>query len=318
MRTVMVLLLATTGCSATKLYGIEDTDNGGVPFYPLVAVDKEIRIYEQAWLRVDITVNESFPLVTDKETMWKDVAQTTTLVSCPGVVDFEGVAKDIASHLTGLTTPPPLQAALIQLSTKYCRTEPPIWSKLSEVKTGPLIGLQREIDQVPATTLRYLNVWTPHGGSANADIKLDARGTLSEASAQRQDQLPQSVASAAGAVGAAALTALGTIAVAALRPPGVPVPHPIVGTAAPEPKVTAVTLSATRAGRIYTVVTVWPAPVAKTGVLSDVNPCLSASDVDQVGQCQLGFSVTTEGAPTAVPANGPSTAPASPPGASAH
>ena len=57
-----------------------------------------------------------------------------------------------------------------------------------------------------------MNLNVPHGGSANGEVDLNTDGTLSKGIAQKQDQLPAAIASAAGTVGAAVLgTPLNTI-----------------------------------------------------------------------------------------------------------
>lgn len=278
-------------CGSTRLYEVSDADNGGVPFFPLVPMHHEVRQYQQTWLRVDVAVTELVPLGT-KDVTWKEEVYTSTLFAIePGT--FEQAAKDVGAKLNGAATPNQVAAILGELSKKYNRTEPDPFSTLAEIRAkGALVGVQHEVIQVPGNTARYMNLLTPHGGTANADIHLDARGTLTEAVAQKQDQLPQAVASGIATVGAAALTAVGTVAAAGIKVNPVVAPTP--ATAPPVRQLAHLVVTATRASRTYSVGMTWPAGKGEP----PANPCLTIANFDAPqGACVLTLAVTPEQPP---------------------
>ncbi|MDB4956507.1 MAG: hypothetical protein JWO36_4076 [Myxococcales bacterium] len=282
-----LLLICGCGPSSMQVYNLSRTDNGGVPFFPLIAVNKEIRRYDQLWTRVEVLVKEQVAYqkgAKPTDTEWREVAMTSSYYLCNSATHSNAdqlefphtIAKafsdvSLSSPEDSTTTAKAVEDLLKRLASDYCSTDagsllgsPDDASvKSLQGKNLMLLGLERSTDQVPSPTPNYLNVRVPRGGSANADIKLDVRGTLSEAIGQRQDQLPAAVVAAVGTLGAAALGGVATVAAAGfkgaslieLNPPRVPFfEKPKVG----DHVISTIGVTTTVKHRIYAVTMLWP------------------------------------------------------------
>jgi hypothetical protein len=54
------LVAATTsGCAAHQIYEVSEANNKGIAFLSLIPMNQEVRTYEQAWSRVDVTLDLS-------------------------------------------------------------------------------------------------------------------------------------------------------------------------------------------------------------------------------------------------------------------
>jgi len=306
-------LTAAMGCSPTKVITRAQKDNEGVAFFPLVAVNQEVRSYAETWLKVDIHIKVEVPAGNAKSTT-ANVA--SSFLAYEPSKPLEATARvlrnrfdELMIHLGQHPKVEDVYIALAQFTKDYPLTEPPAKSTprgISEMcgestevaraetkqpssRTCVLTGMQRTLEQVPATGREYLNIWAPYGGSASADIKLDNRGVLSEASAQRQDQMPPAVAGAVASVVGAALGAA-KLSVETLRPAG----------NAAEPLVTSSIMSMTVARRIYTLTAIWPLKKEyndSTTAFIDYSesPCfVLASFTDHTNDCVVNLSIAAD------------------------
>jgi hypothetical protein len=296
------LLVSLVGCDSKPIFKIENGPNAaGIPFFPLVAVNKETSVYEQQWTKVDLAVSSSLPV--DSKTR-KDSTTTMTLFTCPtGAVPEPSDDKKIGGligKVSGLGSVPDI-VKVANSEPGFCRTFPgtivgkfPTDATSADALVAGLVPVSRQIEvmQEVSTETRSLIVMAPAGGTANADIKLDPRGTLTEAMGQKQDQLPQTVASLAGTIGAAAVTAAGSVFAAKLT--GVQgfaeiKPHPAPPKNEKEPVVTGIALSLTPMRREYTVVVRW-IPQSKESLGDTSSPC---RDPKMAAAAQCHASVTT-------------------------
>ncbi|HXJ23517.1 MAG TPA: hypothetical protein VMT03_25100 [Polyangia bacterium] len=286
-------LVILSGCDPTPIFKIENGPNAaGIPFFPLVAVNKETSVYEQQWTKVDLTVSSSLPI--DAKTR-KAATTTMTLFTCASGVALEPTDDAKISTLIGDVTTLKSVADIINKANAehgFCRTFPgPVVGQFptnaaeaDKLVAGlVLVSRQIEVTQEVSTETKSLVVMAPSGGTANADIKLDPRGTLTEAAGQKQDQLPQTVASVIGTIGGAAVTAAGSAFAAHLiQPvPGLPKNDQ-------EPGIT-VALSLTPMRRPYTVVVRW-IPQSGTSLGDTISPC---RDPKQAVAAQCHAAVTT-------------------------
>lgn len=296
------LLVSLVGCDPKPIFKIENGPNAaGIPFFPLVAVIKETSVYEQQWTKVDLAVSSSVPV--DSKTR-KDSTTSMTLFTCPTSSTSEPSDDKKIGGLIGKVSGLDSVTEIIKAANSepgFCRTFPraivgkfPTDATSADALVAGLVPMSRQIEvtQEVSTETRSLIVMAPSGGTANADIKLDPRGTLTEAMGQKQDQLPQTVASLAGTIGAAAVTAAGSVFAAKVT--GVDGfveirPHLALPTNAKVPVVTGIALSLTPMRRAYTVVVRW-IPQSQGSLGDTSSPCRDPKMAD-AAQCHA--SVTT-------------------------
>jgi hypothetical protein len=203
----LLLLLVGPGCGHHSVFQVGPQGNGGVPFLPIRTMAKTTTVYGQRW--VELSVTGTFltePTLADKK---KGVAPKEFTKTVVAFADRDGAAKIYgqfvqAPDLVKAWSVTGLQMAGEEAAGKLSALAPPQVPTAS-VSTLPVVSVVRARIQVPDDTPLYMNVDVPNGGTANASVELNENGTLSKASAEKQDQLP-----------GAALTAVGTVASAAL------------------------------------------------------------------------------------------------------
>lgn len=74
-----------------------------------------------------------------------------------------------------------------------------------------LASVEHSQVQAPGRRVQYLNIQTPHGGTAQGSIQINQDGTLANASGQIQDTMPGKWVDAFSAITSAGLNAIGGI-----------------------------------------------------------------------------------------------------------
>jgi hypothetical protein len=313
---VVVVVLGLVACSPVTILHISDTPNGGIGFFPLVAVNQEVLQYQQKWLKVDITVSETFPV---NDTTWKDATTVTSFFVCGAdqpaldnsVTAVRAALKDVKREHVAVVA---AVGKAVALAEGACSSDPPLWRSPAEVVANHVpVSDVRTIEQVVATEMKYLNVDAPYGGSGSAAVKLDPRGTLTEASVARQDQMPPALAGAVGTVLAAGLTAGGTVLGGLIKTdmnaanftetPPPPPPHPR------DPVVLSVSIATTLLSRTYKLTVIWPLKSRSSSRFTtpDPNPCLSLTSYsDHTNDCIDNVAVANDAIPSPSPPAAPS------------
>lgn len=289
-RLIVLLLIACCGPASFRVYDLSTADNGGVPFYPLIAVNKEVRRYDQVWTRVDVVIKEQVAYQKGEkasDTDWREVTLNSSYYLCKAAdhtnADQLQFPHDVVKALTDAALSSPedskvsakaVEEQLRKFAGTYCMTdaesfagsEPSTLSaQVLQDKKLTLISVERSTDQVASPQQSYINVTVPRGGTANADVKLDARGTLAEAIGQKQDQLPAAVISAISGIGAATVTGIAGVAAASVKSntfveiqtghPDIPLPEK------PKPGdhvISSIALTTAVKHRVYAVTMLWP------------------------------------------------------------
>jgi len=219
------LLLLAAACGETTVYSVKNSGDG-IPFFDRVAVHSESLQIEQRWLRVDVTLTAKIPIEDKGAFTWVDQKSTVTAYfSGDGAMK---AVKDQLDHLAAKNDYDAARLAVLAFANAGSPTPPDpegrtaVWKDLATWKTDastPSDPFERRVvadvcgvDRVAGSDQRYINVSVPHGGSSSATIKINADGTLGEATGGVQDQLPGTIATGIGTL----ITAAGTLGGVAL------------------------------------------------------------------------------------------------------
>jgi hypothetical protein len=311
MRNLMIVFASlAVGCEGTTLYSVSTTPTSGIPFYVQEQWDIQTRTFQESYF--ELTATETIDTVgkDGKTTSTKQPAVTAYATTYAKAADvylafvnsetneerWNKTGGDWQKHTagsppTGLLLAPPLKKTTIE-----------------DIKDTTLVSTDHSRTQIPSPVPSYLNVNVPHGGTANAEVDLNADGTLSKAIAQKQDQLPGTITTAAGAVGAAALGAVLNAPLAALFAHYYPVPSASKSPAAPGAKtISAVELAVVEVRYVYVVKVARKALVtmsedkdartkdAQKGT-AKVDPCLNLDTllVTPSSDCRVDLTITTQ------------------------
>jgi hypothetical protein len=265
------LAVVVAGCHGSLLYEASSADNGGVPFYTVEQWQTDTASYDETYFQLRaVGTFESKGAV---QQAGKKAEVTQTLVA------YMDDASDVAAIYGGYLAASDYDKAwnatyklLAQLLRDPASPQIPQPGGAAKAPKGrvsalPFSGVATPEEvaklaliasstarvQLPSTTVRYLNIHVPYGGSANGEVDVNENGTLSKGIAQKQDQLPAAAATAIGTVAAAALTGPGAALVSGLLPASTSSPTPAQATSLAGSNLVNVEFTVSVQHRIYTV-----------------------------------------------------------------
>ena len=212
--------LISGACHGSLLYSVTSAPDtagkaapAGIPFYALEQWDVTTSSYGERYF--ELTASATEEVINGGKPVITKLPAVTVYTTSPNVASdyylkfasaasnearWNATGHDWAQHTQA--NPPP--------SLTYLPPSPK--TTAATAMTATFAGSTQSRVQLPSRTLFYLNVAVPHGGSSNAEVDLNADGTLGKAIAQKQDQFPAAAAAAAGAAAAGALgTPLGNV-----------------------------------------------------------------------------------------------------------
>lgn len=203
----LLFLLGTVGC-AHEMYSVSaDEDAGGVPFLPFESIDVVTISHAQDWYEVAVSA-EVVPPGTKPEDYAKAKFGKSVVLFTESEASAATVLDAFNREQTAEAAFKKADDALHATGSGFSGTQPalrdprqPNWDKGLK-----LLGVTRTRTQAPAAEPRYLNSLVPIGGTASGSVQLGSNGTLSQAEANVQDQLPGAIATSLTGIASTAIT----------------------------------------------------------------------------------------------------------------
>lgn len=221
--------LLVIGCVATfatacggSVYSVSaKAEDGGIPFFPMRAVQTNTFLLEQSWWQIDLEVTRELVVpAAGAKNANEPKPKPKAMVSTHRIYTTDpAAAAKLALAFNAQEDAPAaygaVKAIFINPAAPYQVTPPPEVYDVNQACVDArfrMVGVDSVYRQVPALEARYLNVTIPALGSAESAIELNSNGTLKSVSAKSDSKAAEVIGAGIGAAATVLTPLAGAVA----------------------------------------------------------------------------------------------------------